>query len=332
MSIATEITRLQNAKASIKTSIENKGVTVPSATKLDGYSTLIDSIPTGSQVTVESLTVTQNGTYQESGKAYSPVVVDVPAMEDYLAKAVSGETFSYENDEITTIVTRAFSYAKPISLSFPNVTTVGEYCFYGCTTLTSLNLPKVKTVSGYMCQGCSSLVDYDFSNVTAISNQNSFYGCGFTGVYAPACTGIGAFAQGQFENCSNLVYARFPINHANVLRSRTFQNCSSLKLVDLGKISSSSYGIASAANCFAGCTSLEVLILRQTGGVVKYYRATDFANVSSPVTVYVPSALKSQYETATNWSSYVANNKVVFADLEGSPYENPAFVYEGVPA
>lgn len=47
MSITTEITRLQNAKASIKTSIENKGVTVPSATKLDGYSTLIDSIQTG---------------------------------------------------------------------------------------------------------------------------------------------------------------------------------------------------------------------------------------------------------------------------------------------
>ena len=47
MSIATEITRLQNAKASIKTSIENKGVTVPSATKLDGYSALIDAIPSG---------------------------------------------------------------------------------------------------------------------------------------------------------------------------------------------------------------------------------------------------------------------------------------------
>lgn len=50
MSISTEITRLQNAKASIKTSIENKGVTVPSATKLDGYSTLIDSIQTGSSI------------------------------------------------------------------------------------------------------------------------------------------------------------------------------------------------------------------------------------------------------------------------------------------
>ena len=48
MSIATEITRIQNAKSAIKTSIEGKGVTVPSSTTLDGYSTLIDSISSGS--------------------------------------------------------------------------------------------------------------------------------------------------------------------------------------------------------------------------------------------------------------------------------------------
>jgi len=47
MSIASEITRLTNAKAAIKTAIEGKGVTVSSSTKLDGYSTLIDSIQTG---------------------------------------------------------------------------------------------------------------------------------------------------------------------------------------------------------------------------------------------------------------------------------------------
>ena len=47
MSIASEITRLQNAKSSIKTSIESKGVTVPSTTNLDGYAELIDAITTG---------------------------------------------------------------------------------------------------------------------------------------------------------------------------------------------------------------------------------------------------------------------------------------------
>ena len=47
MSIATEITMLQGAKSSLKTSIEGKGVTVPSATKIDGYAALVDQIQAG---------------------------------------------------------------------------------------------------------------------------------------------------------------------------------------------------------------------------------------------------------------------------------------------
>ena len=46
MSVSSEITRLTNAKAAIKTAIEGKGVTVPSATKLDGYANLIGAIQT----------------------------------------------------------------------------------------------------------------------------------------------------------------------------------------------------------------------------------------------------------------------------------------------
>ncbi len=48
MSIATEITRLQTAKADLKTSIEAKGVTVPSATLISGYAALVDQISGGS--------------------------------------------------------------------------------------------------------------------------------------------------------------------------------------------------------------------------------------------------------------------------------------------
>lgn len=47
MSIASEITRLQNAKAAIKTAIEGKGVTVPTATKFDGMAPLIEAIEAG---------------------------------------------------------------------------------------------------------------------------------------------------------------------------------------------------------------------------------------------------------------------------------------------
>lgn len=63
MSIASEIIRLQTAKASIKASIEAQGVTVPSTATLDDYPDLIDAISGGGggaglwtqkQVTVQS--------------------------------------------------------------------------------------------------------------------------------------------------------------------------------------------------------------------------------------------------------------------------------------
>lgn len=44
MSIQTELTRITNAKAAIKTAIEGKGVTVPDGTLLDGMASLIESI------------------------------------------------------------------------------------------------------------------------------------------------------------------------------------------------------------------------------------------------------------------------------------------------
>ena len=47
MSIQTELTRITNAKAAIKTAIEGKGVTVPDATLLDGMAALIESIEAG---------------------------------------------------------------------------------------------------------------------------------------------------------------------------------------------------------------------------------------------------------------------------------------------
>jgi hypothetical protein len=47
VSIASEITRLQTAKADLKTAIEGKGVTVAASATLDDYADLVDAIETG---------------------------------------------------------------------------------------------------------------------------------------------------------------------------------------------------------------------------------------------------------------------------------------------
>ena len=65
MSIQSEIDRITNAKAAIKTAIEGKGVTVPEATLLDGMAALIESIEAGGgapSLQSKSITYTANGT------------------------------------------------------------------------------------------------------------------------------------------------------------------------------------------------------------------------------------------------------------------------------
>lgn len=73
MSIQTELTRLTNAKAAIKTAIEGKGVTVPNTTLLDGMAALIESIETGGGIRVEQGSVT----FAEKQSSYT-FVEDTP--------------------------------------------------------------------------------------------------------------------------------------------------------------------------------------------------------------------------------------------------------------
>lgn len=64
MSIATEIARLQSAKADIKTAIQAKGVSVPSSAKLDAYDGYIAAIPQGSAPSLQSKTATPSTSQQ----------------------------------------------------------------------------------------------------------------------------------------------------------------------------------------------------------------------------------------------------------------------------
>ena len=61
MSIADQITRLKNAKESIKTSVANKGTVIPENTTLDQYPEYIDQIQTVGNYQAKTVTPTANG-------------------------------------------------------------------------------------------------------------------------------------------------------------------------------------------------------------------------------------------------------------------------------
>lgn len=93
MSINTEITRISNAKTAIAESIANKGVTVPSGTKIDGMATLIDSIETGGSGGDTSETWVLNETLN---------LIDLSVDIDFVSNNLSFVKFEIFNEERIT--------------------------------------------------------------------------------------------------------------------------------------------------------------------------------------------------------------------------------------
>ena len=87
MSVSDEIRRIQNAKANIKTSIENKGVTVPDDAKLDAFPALIDDIQAGGSGETHANPDfyelrTKNGTnFDYLFKGYNCLYIDVSILD-----------------------------------------------------------------------------------------------------------------------------------------------------------------------------------------------------------------------------------------------------------
>ena len=104
MSVSTEIQRLTSAKASIKSAIEAKGVTVPSATTLDGYAALIAAIKTGSNPRMGTVLGTRtNATTISFSVQGEPIMWAVQLNRN--ASYISGSTTRYITSAICDGVT-----------------------------------------------------------------------------------------------------------------------------------------------------------------------------------------------------------------------------------
>ena len=75
-----------------------------------------------------------------------------------------------------------------------------------------------------------------------------------------------------------------------------------------------------------GCSNFDTLIIRATSGVaelsnINAFKNTPFASGKAGGTLYVPSALVSAYQAATNWSTILGYSTNSIAAIEGSIYE-----------
>lgn len=130
MSISTEITRLQNAKAAIKAAIEGKGVTVPDATLLDGMAALIDSIEAGGggNIVAGSFTPTSDmKTFKVNHNFNTKDICFVVFMSDnkaYVARGVLYSSFTNGGKSWMVYKTGDSYYINIFgNTSFPTITT-----------------------------------------------------------------------------------------------------------------------------------------------------------------------------------------------------------------
>ena len=211
-----------------------------------------------------------------------------------------------------------------------DLTTIGEYAFYNYTKLALTSLPDgLTSIGSYAFQKCSSLALTSLpDNVWEIGGSAFQYCKGITSLSGNCritIFGSAAF-NGDSTNRMQLAHVSFPnmavASLSTVFGSSTENNaCQLLEDADIGNTS----GIA--ANAFANCNKLQTLILRKTGSICTLANVNAFLNTpmrgynSLSGTIYVPSALISTYQTATNWSTIYGEGHVTFAAIEGSEYE-----------
>lgn len=124
MSIQTDLTRIKNAKAAIKTAIEGKGVTVPDGTLLDGMAALIESIEAGGggyEVSCGIINLAENSTTItfEHGLSKAPDYVSIflPIGYSYASYANSLRTY-YKKHGYSSIEEKRDVYAARSSKSY----------------------------------------------------------------------------------------------------------------------------------------------------------------------------------------------------------------------
>ena len=163
-----------------------------------------------------------------------------------------------------------------------SVTTIGEYAFSNCSSLTSVTIPNsVTTIKEYAFSNCSSLTSVTIPNSVTTIGDNAFNGCSsLTSVTIPnSVTTIGGWA---FSDCSSITSVTIP-NSVTTIREYTFDNCSSLTSVT---IPNSVTRIGSEA--FSDCTNLQKVNIGnsvKTIGEFAFNKCTNITQISSEAVV-----------------------------------------------
>ena len=190
------------------------------------------------------------------------------------------------------------------------VTSIREYAFFSCSSLTSVTIPSSITSIGVMAfSDCRRLTSVHIpSSVTSIGS-GAFNCCdSLTSVTIPSSvTSIGAFV---FSDCSSLTNITIPSSVTNI-GYNAFNDCSSLTSIN---IPSSVTSIEAYA--FSGCSSLTSVTIPSS---VTSIGEGAFMYCSGLTSVTIPSSVTSiereVFSSCTSLTSVTIPNSVTFIGM-----------------
>lgn len=221
MSIADDLTRIQGAKADLRTSIQAKGVTVPASAKIDDYPDYVDAIQQGGGGTYQAKTVSPTTSQQtvtpDTGyDALSQVTVsavtsaidaDIVAGNIKSGVNILGVTGTYTGGSATiasTTTTIGTSNASSISFTLsgqPKMFAVilqlassGSYLtnsstsVYDITAVISDGTNQYAICSRYNSSGTRAAREYYYTNYTKSYSSGTLTITATTGVFVASNT------------------------------------------------------------------------------------------------------------------------------------------------
>ena len=215
--IQENITRIQGAKNSLKTSIENKGVTIPDDALIDTYYSYVDQIQTGSS--------------SGGSSDYDSTMEDKHFSINNDNGWPTSMTSATISDGITSLPDNAFLNSGLIEIEIPDsVTSLGGSCFQSCFFLSSITIPDSVISFGWGCfQSCSSLSSITIpTGVTSLSDY-CFFGCNsLSSITIPdSMTSLG---NSCFQSCSSLSSITIGTGVTSIAML-CFDSCSSLTAI-----------------------------------------------------------------------------------------------------